>query len=66
LKDGSLQVTVNGSNIVLAGGDNEGNHITFRGTIDQTGTLLNLNYILNSSASARCESDDGAGTMGKR
>ena len=66
LKDGSLQVTVNGSNIVLAGGDNEGNHITFRGTIDQTGTLLNLKYILNGSASARCESDDGAGTMGKR
>ena len=66
LKDGSLHVTVNGSNIVLAGGDNEGDHITFRGTIDKTGTLLNLNYILNGSASARCESDDGAGTMGKR
>ena len=66
LKDGNLQVTVSGSNIVLAGGDDEGNHITFTGTIDKTGTLLNLNYVLNGSASARCESDDGTGTMGKR
>ena len=66
LKDGSLHVQVNGASIVLAGGDSEGNHITFRGTIDKTGTLLNLNYVLNGSASARCESDDGAGTMGKR
>ena len=66
VKDGSFQVTVSGSSIVLAGGDKEGNHITFRGTIDNTGTLLNLNYILNGSASARCESDDGNGTMGKR
>jgi hypothetical protein len=66
LKDGTLQVTVKGSNIVLAGGDTEGDHITFTGTIDKTGTLLNLHYVLNSSASARCESDDGTGTMGKR
>jgi hypothetical protein len=66
LKDGSLHVQVNGATIVLAGGDTEGNHITFRGTIDKTGTLLKLNYVLNGSASARCESDDGTGTMGKR
>ena len=66
LKDGTLQVTIKGSNIVLAGGDTEGDHITFTGTIDKTGTLLNLHYVLNSSASARCESDDGTGTMGKR
>jgi hypothetical protein len=66
LKDGTLQVSVNGSSIVLAGGDSEGAHITFRGTIDRTGTLLNLKYILNGSASARCESDDGTGTLGKR
>src|SRR5437016_6613496 len=47
LKDGTLQVTVKGSNIVLAGGDTEGDHITFAGTIDKTGTLLNLRYVLN-------------------
>ena len=66
LKDGTLQVTVKRSNIVLAGGDTEGDHITFTGMIDRTGSLMNLHYVLNSSASARCESDDGTGTMGKR
>src|SRR6266851_5270755 len=66
LSDATLQVTVRGSNVVLAGGDPEGNHITFNGTIDQTGTLLNLKYVLNGSASARCESDDGTGNMVKR
>jgi len=66
LKDGTLQITVKGSNIILAGGDTEGDHITFTGTIDKAGTRMNLRYVLNSSASARCESDDGTGTMGKR
>lgn len=66
LTDGSFLVTVRGSTIVLAGGDEKGNHITFEGTIDRTGALLNLRYVLNGSASARCESDDGTGTMVKR
>jgi hypothetical protein len=66
LKDARLQVTVSGSNIVLAGSDKEGDNITFRGSIDNTGTLLTLSYIINASASARCETDDGTGTMGKR
>ena len=66
LKDGRLEVTVDGSNVVLAGGDDEGDHITFTGTIDKTGTFLNLHYVLNGSASARCVSDDGTGTLGKR
>jgi hypothetical protein len=66
LKEARLQVTVNGSEIVLAGGDKEGDNITFRGSIDNTGTLLTLSYIINASASARCETDDGTGTMGKR
>lgn len=61
-----LQVTVNGSNIVLAGSDAKGDSVTFTGTIDSTGTLLNLTYIINGSASARCEIDNGSGTMGKR
>ncbi len=42
LRDSTLHVTVSGSNIVLAGGDEEGNHITFDGTIDETGTVQNL------------------------
>ena len=61
-----LQVTTNGSNVVLAGSDNEGDSLTFRGTLDQTGTLMNMRYIANGSASGRCETDQGSGTMGKR
>jgi hypothetical protein len=65
-KDVNLQVTVNGSKIVLAGSDADGDSLTFRGTIDTTGTLLNLRYIANGSASGKCETDQGSGTMGKR
>jgi hypothetical protein len=61
-----LQVTTNGSNVVLAGSDDEGDSLTFRGTLDQTGTLMNMRYIANGSASGRCETDQGSGTMGKR
>jgi hypothetical protein len=61
-----LEVTVNGSNVVLAGSDKKGDTVTFEGTVDNTGTVLKLNYIINGSASARCEIDDGTGTLGKR
>ena len=66
VKDVKLQVTVDGSKIVLAGSDADGDSLTFRGTIDKTGTLLNLRYIANGSASGKCETDQGSGTMGKR
>jgi len=66
MKDGTIHASMAGSNVVLAGGDEEGNHITFEGSLDQSGTVLNLKYVLNGSASARCESDDGVGTMVKR
>jgi hypothetical protein len=66
LKSPRLQVTVNGSNVVLAGGDADGDNITFRGTLDSTDTLMTLNYVLNGSASRRCETDNGSGTLGKR
>jgi len=61
-----LEVTVNGSNVVLEGGDADGDTVSFKGTVDNTGTLLKLNYIINGSPSGRCEIDDGTGTMGKR
>jgi len=61
-----LQVRVTGSSIVLAGNDARGDTVTFSGTIDNTGSLLTLDYIINGSASARCEIDNGTGTMGKR
>jgi hypothetical protein len=66
VRDPNLQVTVEGPKIVLAGSDADGDSLTFRGTIDKTGTLLNLRYIASGSASGRCETDQGAGTMGKR
>ena len=61
-----LQVTVTGSNIVLAGSDTRGDTVSFSGTIDNTGTLLTLDYTINGSPSARCEIDNGTGTMAKR
>lgn len=61
-----LQVTTSGSNVVLAGSDDEGDSLTFRGTLDQTGTLMNMRYIANGSASGKCETDQGSGSMGKR
>jgi len=65
-KDLSLQVTVKGKQVVLAGSDDEGNSVTVRGKIDNTGTLLALKYIINGSAGGRCESDTGTGTLGRR
>ena len=66
LKDLQLQVTVTGSRIVLAGSDSDGDNITLRGRMDKTGTMVKSAYILNGSATGRCETDDGAGTLAKR
>ena len=66
LKGAQLEVTVTGSNIVLAGSDEEGDSMTLRGTVDKTGTLLKASYILNGSATGKCETDDGAGSLAKR
>jgi hypothetical protein len=66
LRDLNLNVTVTGSKVSLAGSDQDGANITFLGTIDKTGTMLKLRYIVNGSASGRCESDNGTGNMGKR
>ena len=66
LKGVQLQVTVTGSDAVLAGSDEDGDNITVRGTVDTTGTLLKSTYILNGSATGRCETDDGTGDLTKR
>ena len=66
LKGVQLEVTVTGSQVVFAGSDEEGDSVTVRGTVDKTGTLLKANYILNGSASGRCETDDGTGSLAKR
>jgi hypothetical protein len=66
VKGTKFEVTVTGSQLVLAGSDEEGNSLTVRGTLDSTGTLLQANYILNGSAGGRCETDDGTGTLSRR
>ena len=66
LKDAQLEITVSGSIVVLAGSDKEGNNITLRGSLDNTGNLLKSTYVLNGSATGGCESDDGTGTLTKQ
>jgi hypothetical protein len=66
LRSANLQVTVSGANVTLAGSDANGNSITFKGEVDSAGTQLTLTYVLNASASGKCETDDGAGTLNKR
>ncbi|HET9406062.1 MAG TPA: hypothetical protein VFO39_02390 [Candidatus Sulfotelmatobacter sp.] len=66
LKGAQLQITVNGSQVILAGSDEDGDNITVRSTIDSTGTRLKSSYILNGSATGRCETDDGTGDLMKR
>src|SRR5215472_12286180 len=66
LKGAKLEVTVTGSKVVLAGTDAEGDTVTVRGTLDTTGTMLTSTYIVNGSATGKCETDDGTGTLSKR
>jgi hypothetical protein len=64
--DIDLHVIVNGSDVVLAGADAVGNTLTFHGTIDSTGKVLNFNYTTNGSASGKCESDNGTAVLQKQ
>lgn len=66
LKGAKLTVTVTGSEVVLAGSDKDGNNMTVRGSLDDTGTVLRSTYILNGSAGGGCETDDGTGTLTKQ
>jgi hypothetical protein len=66
LKGAKLEVTVTGSEVVLAGSNKEGDNMTVRGTLDTTGTVLTSTYILNGSATGGCETDNGTGTLAKQ
>lgn len=66
VKDSDLIVTVVGNNIVLGGSDADGDTVTFRGTINPEGKLLDLSFVINGSPSARCETDQGRGSMAKQ
>jgi hypothetical protein len=65
LKSHRLYVRISGPNVELAGNDADGDIVAFSGTVDNTGTMLKLNYIINGSPSGSCEIDDGTGTMAK-
>ena len=63
VKDVDLQVTFQGSNVSFAGSNEDGN-VTLLGTIDDTGTLVNISqYIINGSPSGGCEVDNGTGNL---
>lgn len=66
MKGAKLHLTIIGPKIVLAGSDSEGDNITVRGTLDASGSLLHSAYILNGSATGKCETDDGSGDLVKR
>lgn len=66
VKNPRLQVTVTSSAVVLAGSDADGNSLTLRGTLDKAGTLLTMNFIANGSASGRCQTINGTGTLRRR
>ena len=59
LKGAKVHLTVSGSQVVMAGSDQEGDNMTVRGKLDATGTMLESSYILNGSATGNCETDDG-------
>jgi len=63
LKEVDLQVTVNGSNVSVAGSNQDGVTVTLQGTIDPSGALINVVYIINGSHSGLCELDNGTGTI---
>jgi len=65
LRSANLQVSVSGPDVVLAGSDANGDSISFKGTVDSAGTQLTMTYVLNASASGKCETDDGTGTLDK-
>jgi hypothetical protein len=65
--EADLGVTTSGANaFTLAGRSKAGENITLKGTVDSSGKQLDLTYIVNGSGSARCETDQGAGTLDKQ
>ena len=66
VKRAQLKVKVEGSKVELAGSDEHGDNLTVRGTLDDTGTILNSTYILDGSATGKCEPRAGKGTLTKQ
>ena len=66
VQESKLMVTVAGSNVVMSGSDADGNTVTFRGSLDDTGKLLDVSFVMNGSATGRCETDSGKGSLNKQ
>ena len=66
LKGARFDVTVQGSTVVLAGSDEEGDNLTLRGNLDSSGAMIAANYIINASATGTCETDNGSVSLAKR
>jgi hypothetical protein len=66
LKGAKLQALIKGASVVLAGSDEEGDNLTIRGTLNASGDIMKASYIMNGSATGRCETDDGKGQLAKR
>ena len=65
--EADLVVTTTGpDSVTLAGSSKAGESITFKGTLDRSEKQLDVTYIVNGSASARCETDQGEGTLDKQ
>jgi len=65
--EADLAVTITGPNSVnVAGRRKAGETIILKEILDSSEKQLDVTYITNGSASARCETDQGAGTLDKQ
>jgi hypothetical protein len=66
VKNPRLKVRVEGNNVKFVGSDAQGDSLSLRGTLDQTGKILTMTFSANGSASGRCESVKGTATLQKQ
>lgn len=65
VKNPRLKVRINGSTVALVGSDADGDSLSLKGTLDNTGKVLTMTFTANGSASGRCESIRGTATLQK-
>lgn len=66
MRGAKLQATITGTSVVLAGSDEEGDNLTIQGTLDASGNIMKASYLMNGSATGRCETEDGKGQLARR
>jgi hypothetical protein len=52
--------------VALTGSDAQGDTLSLRGTLDETGKVLTMSFSANGSASGRCEAIRGIATLQKQ